>query len=57
MMREEWPVVSQIRTEDGDLLRESSYLVRMQKNKDQKNSKQRNFLRSEKPHQRYLIGF
>ena len=57
MMREEWAVVSQIRTEDGDLLRESSYLVRMQKNKDQKNCKQRNFLRSEKPHQRYLIGF
>ena len=41
-----WSVFSSIRTEYGEILRISSYSVRMQENMDQKNSKYQNFSRS-----------
>ena len=41
-----WSVFSRIRTEYGEVLRVSPYSVRMRENRDQKNSKYENFLRS-----------
>ena len=38
-----WSVLSRIRTEYGEILRSSTYLVRMRENTDQNNSKYRHF--------------